>query len=465
MKITLVQAPFKNYAIVYPPLGLAYLAAALKRKPNPPDITIIDANAERLSARETADRILEAGTDLLGFTVTSPLVYSTLEIIDIVKSRRDIPIIVGGPHPTIMAEHMLQNNKIDCVARGEGEETICEYYDYLTGSLPIEGIKGISFKGAAGVIHNPDRPLICDLDSLPLPAWELFPLKKYHSIAGKAGFSLPVITSRGCPYDCVFCYKGIFGRTYRARDPEKILQELNYLVRNFKIDEFTVLDDNFALDEKRAIKICDEITKSGLNKPWRISNGIAAKSVSSGLFPKLKEAGCYQVAMGVESGSQRILDSIKKGVTLEQIRSVAKAVKDAGLETIAFFMIGNLGEDEKAMDETINFAIELDPDFAQFTIATPYPGTRMRQLILDEGKLLSDNWQDYASYGGLAVFEHGSLTPELMERKYKEAYRRFYLRPRYILRRLKQMGRPRELKNILSGLCVFIKMITARAKK
>lgn len=162
------------------------------------------------------------------------------------------------------------------------------------------------------------------------------------------------------------------------------------------------------------------------------------------------------------SGNQKVLDFINKGITLDQIKNTFKFSKEAKLETIAFFMVGNLSETTKTIDETIRFSIELDPDFAQFTIATPYPGTKMYELIKKEGKLLFDNWDELASYGGTAFFEYLDLTPQLVQRKYKEAYLCFYLRPRYVLKRLIKIFSRREFINLIKGIRIFLRMISVK---
>ncbi|HTY44720.1 MAG TPA: radical SAM protein [Patescibacteria group bacterium] len=464
MKITLIQPPFKNYAVVNPPLGLAYLAAVLRRHDHLAQITVIDANALRLSIAELVGRVIESAPDAVGFTMTSPQVAVSLEAIRQIKSVKKIPVIVGGPHPTVREEELMREDAIDVVVRSEAEETIVQLYEYFKGSGSLGAIKGISFKEQGRLFRNPDRPLIEDLDRLPFPAWELFPLGRYGSIAGKSKFCLPIMSSRGCPFGCIFCYKGVFGRQYRVRSPSSVIEELRYLVDTFGIREFVILDDNFALDEARAVQICEGIIKSRIGLPWRLSNSVAVKSSSSQLFLKLKEAGCYQVSIGVESGNQRVLDHIQKGIRLDQIENTFRLAKEAGLETVAFFMIGNLSENEQTMDETIRFAVKLDPDFAQFTVATPYPGTQMYDIVKAQGRLLSDNWEDFASYAGVAVFAHKDLTPALMERKYKEAYRRFYLRPRYILKRLRKMLSWREFLNTVRGAGLLCRMIGGKKR-
>lgn len=462
MKFTLVQPSFKNYAVLNPPLGLAYLAAVLREKPICAEVVIIDANAERLSIEETVEKILDTKADVLGFTMTSPQAKVALEIIGKVKQKSDIPVVVGGPHPTVAAEDLIKEPRIDILVRAEAEETIVELCRSLNGLQPLSSVKGISFKENGAVIHNPERGLIEDLDRLPFPDWGLFPLSRYSSIAGKKKSCLPIMSSRGCPFGCIFCYKGVFGRKYRARTPKNVINELLYLIDKFKIEEFVILDDNFALDEARALEICDQIIRNKIKIPWRLSNSIAVKSSSSRLFLKLREAGCYQVSIGVESGDQAVLDYINKGIILKEIENTFKLAKAARLQTVAFFMIGNLNETSETMDKTIEFAIKLDPDFAQFTIATPYPGTQMYELVKKEGALLLNDWDDLASYSGKAVFRYKQLTPELMQEKYKEAYLRFYLRPKYIFKRIIKIFSPREFLNLIKGIGVFLRMVLKR---
>lgn len=460
MKFILVNAPFKKFAAVQPPLGLAYLAAVLKKKAA--TVTVIDANAERLTIEQTIKRILESEPDILGFTMTTPLVDISLEIIQQVKSKKDIPIIVGGPHPTIMPEELLEGNKIDIVVRGEGEETINELYDYFRGARQLESIAGISFRRDGKVIHTSPRSFINSLDEIPFPAWEFFPLNKYNSFGRKKGISLPILTSRGCPFNCIFCYKGIFGRKYRMRSPENIIAELEYLINKFKIEEFAIVDDNFALNEHRTIKFCDEIIRRNLIRPWSLPNGITVR-VSSQLLSEMKKAGCYRVAFGVESGDQSVLDYIDKGINLEQIKNAFASAKRAGLETVGFFMIGNLTETAETINRTINFAIELDPDWAQFTVATPYPGTKMYEIIKKEGNLMTKSWEDFASYDR-AIFRHGSLTPHLLNKKCHEAYRCFYLRPWIITKKIRTITSFSELKKFFGLINTFLQLAKTKVK-
>lgn len=454
---TLAQAKFRAFASVQPPMGLVYLASVLRNEGA--KVNLVDANVEGLNEDEVAKKILDTGSRIVGFTSTTPLFRWTMNIIRTLrKNRKDLIILMGGPHPSMMPDKILETGLVDIVVRGEGENTIKELHQYFTnGKLSLNDIRSISYITDGKIIHNPERPLIENLDELPFPSWDLLPIEKYHSVA-RNRLSLPIMTSRGCPFNCVFCYKGIYGRRYRTRSPENIIKEIKYLRDRYGIQEMTILDDNFTLNVKRVLDICDRIVQEKLVLPWSTPNGIRANPATLELFEKMKAAGCYRIYVGIESGDERVLEFIDKGITLEEVKAIFSLAKQAGLETVAMFMIGNLTETEETIDKTINLSIKLDPDLAQFTITTPYPGTKMHETILREGKLYLDSWENFNSCGG-AIFEHGELTVPLLNRKYKEAYRRFYLRPYYILKRLKKMTSYGEIKSSVEAVFVLLKML------
>lgn len=458
---TLAQARFRAFASVQPPMGLAYLAATLRNEGA--QVKIVDANAEGLNEDEVAKRILDTGSRIVGFTSTTPLFRWTTDIIKTLrKNGKDLTILMGGPHPTMMPDKILETGLVDIVVRGEGEGTIKELHKHFSnGELSLNDIKGISYVDDGKIVHNPQRPLIENLDELPFPSWDLLPIGKYHSVARNRR-SLPIMTSRGCPFNCVFCYKGIYGRRYRTRSPENIIREIKYLKDRYGIEEMTILDDTYNLNVKRVMDVCNRMIQEKLDLPWSAPNGIRANPVTLELFRKMKEAGCYRISVGVESGDKRVLEFIDKGVTLEEVEAVFSLAKQAGLETVGMFMIGNLTETEETINKTINLAIKLDPDFAQFTIATPYPGTKMYEAILREGKLHLNGWENFNSYGG-AIFEYGELTVPLLNEKYREAYRRFYLRIPYILRRLRKTKGLEDIKSYVEAMFVLLKMLGKKA--
>jgi len=460
MRIVFVQPPFKDYASKQPSLGLAYLSAVLKEKGA--DIFVIDANIEHLTVEETVKRILDLNPNIVGFTISTPLLNTSLEIVRQLKSiNKNLTIIAGGPHPSVMPEDVLKG--IDVLVRGEGEKTIEELYNHFENSkFSLSEIKGISYIHNNNFFHNPDRSFIDNLDEIPFPAWEYFDLGKYHGTVRKTNFNLPILTSRGCPYGCIFCsVRTIWGRCWRPRSPKNVVDELEYLINKFKIKEFTILDDNFTVNPKRAIEICDLIIKRGLTIPWCPANGIRVNTASVELFSKMKEAGCYRLYFGVESGNQEILNKINKQITLDQVRAAFKMAKEVGLETTAFLMIGNLGETEETMQQTIDFALELDPDFVQFTIATPYPGTDMYKKIKEDGRFLIKSWEDFASFKG-AIFEYKDLTANLINKMHKKAYKSFYFRSEFVFKYIKNIKSPTHVKNLIYGGLTALKMITKK---
>ena len=457
MKIILIQPAFEDYSSKQPPLGLAYLCAALKKKNA--EIMVIDANVERITNEGINQKIRFFEPNIVGFSVTTPLFSSMISIAKKIKEyNEDIVIVAGGPHPSIYPEDVLKTGFVDIVVGGEGDETIGEIYDSIEKGISLDEIKGISYVKGETIVSNPSRPLIENLDNLPFPAWDFFPLEKYRGTVRKTDFNLPVMTSRGCPFNCTFCYKGIYGRTWRPRSPENVLEEIKYLKEKFGIKEFSIVDDNFSLKQERAIKICELLIKEQINLPWCTPNGIRVDNVSKELFSKMKQAGCYRVYMAVECGDQKIIDLMNKGITLEQVKKAFSMAKEANLETSAFFMIGNLGETKETMEKTIKLAKELDPDFVQFTIATPYPGTKMYEEIKKNGRLLISDWKDFSSFSG-AIFEYKNLNKKLIDNMHKKAVNSFYLRPRFILKYLRKNMSINGIKNLVRGGLSAFKII------
>jgi len=457
MKATLVYPPIPNVTTsIVPPMGLAYLASILLKKRA--EVRIVSSNAEGLDVGSTIAKILGLSPDILGISISTPTVNNSLRIIDNVRrENNNIRIIVGGPHPTLFPDEFL-NNSVDVVVRGEGELTLSELYDHFCQKLAIEDITGISYKRGRDIVHSQDRELIDDLDLLPFPSWELFPIKKYRSDFRKKKFSLSVISSRGCPAQCTFCYKGIFGDVFRARKPEHIVDEIEYLRDKFHIDEFAILDDSFTSKPKRAMEVCDLLISKKVNLPWTLPSGIRVPTVSLELLRRFKASGCYRIGLGIESGDQQILNTIKKGITLEQARRAVRLLRQVGILSSGYFMIGNLEETEETINKTINFAIELDPDYAQFTKATPYPGTAMYETLKKENNIIPGSWDNYDSFlKSRPLFIHKNLTSEIIDNKLREAYKKYYYRPKCILNHIKELRSIREIVNFLKNSLKFVK--------
>jgi anaerobic magnesium-protoporphyrin IX monomethyl ester cyclase len=436
-----------------PHLGLAYLAAVSERRGD--EVFLFDADVED---EPVSDAVHRFRPDIVGITSNTPQVKQAWRTAQAIKSVKDVPIVIGGPHPSVLPIESAERSEIDVVARGEGEEIWLEVCDVVEKGLAadpdftardlldpqakhIDHILGITFKTNDDELHNhPDHPPIADLDELPWPAYHAFKMESYtnlqpatDAIDGAKSFS--ILTSRGCPYRCTFCSQSIMPQKWRARTAESILAEWQHLVEDLGAQEIGVLDDSANIKVDRLFELSDLLIEHKLNHiPWIFVNGIRANLASQEFLAKLKAAGLKRTAFGVESGDPDILLSIDKKIDHDTIRRAFKNAKDVGLETIGFFIIGLPGENEETMERTIKFAIELDPMIANFSMLTPYPGTIVYEIAKRQGRMLVEDWEDYVFFEGKARYEMGEMTAEVIERKWREAYRRFYLRPSRVVR-------------------------------
>jgi radical SAM superfamily enzyme YgiQ (UPF0313 family) len=247
-----------------------------------------------------------------------------------------------------------------------------------------------------------------------------------------------IVTSRGCPGTCLFCNKNIFGFAFRARSAKNVVDEMEYLYKKYNIEEFHISDDCFSWDTNRVREICNLIIKRKLKIKWACSNGIRVDRGSRDMFKLMHKAGCYRVSFGIESGDNEILKKIGKRINLSQVKKAFEYAQEAGMFTVALFMLGNYGENKETMLKTIDFAKTLKTDYAQFTIATPYPGTAFFALIEREGRFLIKDWNKFGIFEDPVVFEIGELKKELLLEMHKKAYKEFYFRPSQILFILKK---------------------------
>lgn len=442
---------------ITPPTGLAYIAAVLIE--HSIDVKILDANAEQMELGGIQKMIKKEDPAVVGITSTTPCISKALDISRVTKEiNKEIKVVLGGPHPTALPHEVVKNKYVDVVVRCEGEYTMLDLVNKIDSGEGFDNVFGITFKNNGNFIDNPSRPFIKDLDELPFPARHLLPMEKYISPQTKRKRFANILTSRGCPFKCIYCNKNIFGYKYRVRSAENIISEMEYLMNIHDIEEFHILDDIFTLSKKRVEKFCEMIKKEKMDIVWKCGNGVGVNTVNKELLKKMKDAGCYSLSFGIESGSQKILDNIRKNITLEQSRGAIKACKEVGIFTVGFFMLGNLGENEETMQQTINFAKSIDPDAAQFGILVPFPGTDIYDVIKAEGRLLTDRWEDYGNLSGQAIFEHGELTKPLMEKMYRKAYREFYMRPSYILKKLMKIRSLYDAKSYTNGLFAIVKM-------
>ena len=341
--------------------------------------------------------------DIVGITVMTAAYGAAMNVAEIVKKHDpNISVIVGGPHPSLLPQETLRERCIDVVVREEGEHTMLEVVKCLEEEGRLKKILGISYKEKGKIYHNPPRPLIEDLDSLSFPARDLIYEKAAYD-PNSFGF---IFTSRGCPYNCIFCSSHkIWGRRVRFRSAENVVAEINEIKRSFKTTFFRFNDDSFTVDKNRVFRICDLLVKEKLGIKWMCDTRVDL--LSRNLLQKMKEAGCIQVNLGIESGNPKILKLIKKGITLEQARRAIKITKDVGVSSHAYFMMGFPGETYEQILDTINFMKKAKPTTSCLSIVTPYPGTELYDIAKQQGLLPRENW---------AAFFHHSKKMKLTDK-------------------------------------------------
>ena len=430
-----------------PYISIAALAATALQDGN--SVKIVDLSTYKKEHFEILKSALfEFTPDFVGITFTTPLYKEALMLAEEIKKfDNGIVLIAGGVHSSALPKETLNESKFDIVVVGEGDRTIVDIIN--ANSKDLSKVDGICYKTKKGsIIRTKERELIKNIDELPFPAWHLYDLKKY-KVSRLTSRKTPVgaiETSRGCVFGCTYCNKDIFGRRFRFKSPERVVDEIEYMLKiGFK--DIHIWDDNFVTDIKRAKKICNIIIERKLKFPWCLACGIRVNCVDEEFLMKAKKAGCYSVYFGVETGDDEILKKINKGITHEQVVNAFKMAKKAGLETVGFFMFGLPGETEKPMQETIDFAKKLDPDYAKVTILVPFPSTPIYDQMDKAGLIKTKDWSKYNFHTSSKVYNHENLDWPTLEKYYNKFYRQFYFRPSYVLKRI--------LNGVLSGRIFF----------
>ena len=412
----------------FPQIGLGYLAAVLEQ--NGYEVDVIDCQALNIHYEEFRHEIGKRKPDLVGFTSITLTYKSALHLIEITKDLHPNCLTVfGGPHATFWDEEALQEcPSLDVVVRGEGEFTILELVQRIETEQSFDDVKGITYKKGGNIIVNPDRRFIENLDELPYPARHLWPLESLRKVEDV----FYLTTSRGCTSWCEFCQAvRIFGRRFRMRSPKNVVDEIEYLHKKYRATQFTFCDDAFTVDKSRVEELCDEIVKRNLKIIWNC--GTRVDMVTRDLLVKMKKAGCVSVWFGVESGSQKVLDEMKKGISTNQTVKTVALVRELGLEPVPNVLLGFPGETKETAWKTIKFAEDLSPDnIAFFNIATPLPGTPLYDRV-KKNKWLRIKDFDYYDCR-TPIFETPTLTLKDQEELLEKAFRSFYLRPKYIIR-------------------------------
>lgn len=455
MKVLLVTPPppLRERYFATPPLGLMYLASALRFRGH--HVKILDSfsfGREIESLSNVLKREIFDIVGISGMSLQHNTILKTAEICKKIDPR--IVVAVGGPHASALPSLLLEDDNIDFVFRGESDYAFPSFIHAINDPNAWQNIQGLCFKTDSG-FHISPPAIVADVDSLPFPAWDLIDVQKY--VGYHHGFFYErepigeIMTSRGCPYPCTFCAAHVVhSKMWRPHSPERVISDIDRLVKEEKIQELHIEDDNFTLDIKRAKKIFEEIIARQYNLKINFPNGIRIDRLDGELLELMRESGVYSVTFGVESGSPRILERVKKNITLNFIEKQVKKIKEFGFFTQAFFILGFPYEEKKDVEKTIEFALKLDLDAAFFGTYVPLPGSEDFEELVKLGKARLDrmDWdhmfstqaQDFSLY----------LSPKELESLQRLATRRFYLRPKILLKSLFRLRGFAHFKSLLA---------------
>ena len=456
MNILLINPPGK-ISFISPPLGLLYIAASLKEDGH--NVSIVDYNLEKIKQDDLCRIVVERKIEAVGISVVTPKVHGAMELAKFVKRKfPEIIVIAGGPHATLVPEELMKEcPAIDFIIQGEGEIRSKELFSKLKNKTDYGNVDGLVFRRGGQIINNKAKDYIADLNTLAMPAREVVDIKHYASKLKTSVYpATTMMTSRGCPFRCIYCSKPVTGSRIRSVSPEKVLEEIEKLVSRHGIREIIFYDDSFTVDKPRIMKICDMILKRKIKIRWQCETRV--NLVDQEMLNKMKEAGCYLVAYGIESGSDRVLAILKKGIIKEQVIKAIEISKKASIQIIGYFMMGIPGETEEEIKQTISFAKELDIDFAQFSIATAYPGTELYQIAKAQNKINPDWSKSIYALGGKPLISLSDVPVDKLYYYIKKAYSSFYFRPAYILKKINSIKSIRDLIYNARGLFTLLKI-------
>ena len=433
----------KNLGAILPPLGIAYIASVLEQEGH--DVKIIDGPAQATVYEydfcDLEKDIRNFNPDVVGVSAsTSQIDHAKIALEIVKKYNKDCLTILGGPLISADNNALLSLENVDYGVIGEAEKTFSIILEKYENGEKLEGCSGLLWREGNSV-KSEKPPVVYNLDEIPMPARHLLNMSLYRP--SPANYRrLPattMITSRGCPYKCIFCSRPTEGMVWRPYSAKRVVDEIEILVKEFGIKDIQMFDDTFTLDPKRTENICKGIIERNINVSWNCMTRV--DRVTPELLKLMAQAGCYEIGIGIESGVQRILDFIKKDLTPEKVRNGVKWAKDAGIDVRGFFMIGFPTETKEEILETIKFAKDLDIDVAQFMISTPFPGTEMWEISKAYGTINDNDLSKFTFYAPdeTLPFSSNLLSDKEILDLYKYAFRSFYLRPKFILRQLAKL--------------------------
>lgn len=453
-----------NEGTIEPPLGLGYLAAVTEKAGF--TCKIIDANILKLKLIDVWKLIKRGRPKIVGISVNLYSYQVSLKLAD--KIKKILPttiVILGGPTPTSSPEKIMQHCKADAVCIGEGEETFTEILNNLGKNKHLfKNVAGIIYRLGDKIIQNKPRDFIKNIDTIPYPAYHLFPSLSVYKTRAVKKPAAPILTSRGCPFQCVFCSKDVFKFSCRMRSPKNVIGEIDMLVKKYGVKQIDILDDNFTINRARTLKILNLLIKKNYDLHINLQSGVRTEGIDKIIINKMRKANIFKIPFGIESGDPLILQKIKKQLDLKRVIRCAELAKKAGMQTYGFFILGLPGDNQTTMQRTIDFAIKMNPNIANFTIAIPFPGTELYNVVKKEGHFLVniDNGINAGFYANQVFYELPGMNSSEVLEYYKKAMRSFYFRPTKILEIILSMKSMSEFQWLTSTSYSIIKKLWSR---
>ena len=421
----------------YPKLGLLYVAAYYERETGNQPV-FIDCPPENVSQEELSRRVKEVQPDMVAMSIMTFNLLDALHTARILKrDHPNLKVCLGGPHVNLYPKETLHQPEIDYVVFGEGEKIFFHLIQALESGDSLKSIKGLGWKEKGEEHINSAETELLNLNELPFPARHLVDISSYKHIIGEGRQFFTIQATRGCPAACSFC--DIRKTKFRVRSPESVVAEIEELVE-MGVDDLFFVDDTITIDKKNVLEICDLIVKRNINIHFKISARV--DTINKEVIAALKKAGCYRIHYGIESASPKHLKYLQKGQTPEKVERACKMTRDAGLGFFAYMMIGIPHETKEEMFETVDFAKKLKPDYAQFSICTPYPKVELYYQMIQEGIVPEDYWQEFAenpSADFKIKFWNKDFSEEELRDLQDECHARFYRSPTYLMKQITKL--------------------------
>lgn len=439
------------------PIGLGYIAAYLKNKIKDVDIFFLDCLKENYDHKKFSENVAKIKPDLVGLTAITMEIESVLKCCEIIKSHnKEVITVIGGPHVTCEPEEILSNRHVDFVFRGESEIAFCEFIQELKNKKDFCRVSNLGYKEEGKIIVN-EVKFPENLDELPFPDYELMKFEQYPKTYKMKYYpSGPLITARGCPFLCTFCSAGkVSGKRFRFRSPKNVISEIKFLKERYKIREFEIWDDNFTLDKKRTHEFCDLLMEENMNLPWWCPNGLRTETLDEELIRKMKNAGLYSIAIGIESGSERIQRDMKKNLDFKRVEEIVRLGNKYKIRMEGFFILGYPTETREDILKTINLSKELPLKRASILLFQPLVGSEIYNRLKNEGKLKGIDTRN-TEYSKLSVLPDGLKSLAELKKLQQKAILDFYLRPKVFINFMKENLTIDQIKELLKMVKRYI---------